>query len=125
MDVEVCVGGERCTAGSARDCVEKQKDMRSALRTLEEFAAAGMLSLAGRAVWHFEVQFPSVADWKEFVEKPTCGGIDADRKQLDVALSRTDGRVVIIEENFALVYARSASDSTDHGSAGLDPTPQP
>ena len=61
----------------------------------------------------------------EFVEKPTCGGIDADRKQLDGALSRTDGSVVTIEENYALVYERSASDSTDDGSAGLDPTPQP
>ena len=125
MDVEVCVGGERRAVGSAHDCVEKREDMRAALRTLEEFAASGMMSPTGRAVWHFEMQFRSVADWREFVEKPTCGGIDADRKQLDGALSRTDGSVVTIEENYALVYERSASDSTDDGSAGLDPTPQP
>ena len=69
-------------------------------------AASGMLSLVDRAVWQFEMQFPSAADWKDFVEKPTCGGIESDQEQLDAALSQTDGSIVIVEENFALVYER-------------------
>ena len=52
------------------------------------------------------MEFRSEPDWREFVERPTCGGIEADPRQLDEALARPDGCVVVTEDNLAAVYER-------------------
>ena len=71
-----------------------------------ELAAAGLFSLRHEALWQFEIQFLSHAAWAEFGNKPTCGGIESDPELLDAALSRPDGRIILTEENLALVYTR-------------------
>ena len=80
--------------------------MRAALSTTSELAASGLFSLRHEAVWRFEMQYSSPPDWMEFVNKPTCGGVDVDQKLLDAALSQPGGRIILTEENFALVYER-------------------
>ena len=60
------------------------------------------------ALWQFEMRFPSGEDWTEFLEKPSCGGVDADRELLEEAFSRPGGCIVLTEENVARVYERLA-----------------
>ena len=109
MDLEVRLGSERCPAGIAQDSPAKREDMREALRTVAELVTAGLFSLRNKAVWRFELQFQSPTDWTEFVDKPTCGGVEAEQELLDTALSRPDGRIILTEENLAFVYERLAS----------------
>jgi hypothetical protein len=58
------------------------------------------------AKWRFQTEFTSEEDWKEFAEKPTCGGIEADPRQLDEALAGRDSRIVVTEDNLASIYER-------------------
>jgi len=109
MDLEVRLGGERRPAGIAEDDLAKRESMRQALRTVAELTRAGLFSLRNEAVWRFELQFQSPADWTEFVDKPSCGGVEADQELLDAALSRPDGCVILTEEDLALVYEAGAS----------------
>lgn len=106
MDLEVRLGDDRRPVGNAQDCPIKIADMKAALRTVAELVAAGLFSLRHEALWQFEIQFLSQAAWAEFGNKPTCGGIESDPESLDAALSRPDGRIILTEENLALVYTR-------------------
>ena len=109
MDLEVRLGGERRPAGIAEDDPAKCENMRQALRTVAELARAGLFSLRNEAMWQFEVQFQSPADWTEFVDKPSCGGVEADQELLDAALLRPDGCIILTEEDMASVYERLGS----------------
>ena len=106
MDLEVRLGAELFPAGAARDSPAKCGDMREALRTLAELTTAGLFSLRSQALWRVEIQFRESADWAEFLDKPTCGGVEADEELLDTALSRPDGCIILTEENLAAVYER-------------------
>ena len=106
MNLEVRFGDQRSPAGVARDNPDKLGDMRESLRTVAELATAGLFSLRHEAAWQFEIHFPSPADWKEFLDKPTCGGVEADSELLDAALSQPDGSIVLTEENLTLVHER-------------------
>ena len=106
MDVEVRLGDRCHLAGVARDCPTKLEDMKASLATLARSVASGLFSLRNKAVWQFEMHYSSSPDWMEFVNKPTCGGIEADRDLLDAALSQPGGRIATIEETFAVVYER-------------------
>jgi hypothetical protein len=106
MRVDVCVDGETRPIGSARDTEEKQVDMRSSLRTLESLVAAGMFRQLAEGVWSFEMHYTDLGDWRAFVEKPTCGGVEVQQEQLEAALQREDGRVITAEEDLARVFER-------------------
>lgn len=106
MQVEVRVGIERRAVGTAQDSVDKRSDMREALRRVDEMVAAGLFSFRDRAEWRFQTEYPSEEDWKDFAEKPTCGGIEADPQQLDEAFALPDGCVILTEDNLASVYER-------------------
>ena len=106
MRVEVRVGDERRVVGTAQDSADKHADMRGSLRRVAEMVAAGLFRLRDEAKWLFEMEFRTEADWKEFAEKPTCGGIVADPRQLDEALARPDACVIVTQDNLAAVYER-------------------
>ena len=106
MQVEVRVGNERRAVGTAQDSVDKLSDMRQALRRVDEMVAAGLFALRDGAEWRFQTEYPSEEDWKEFAEKPTCGGIEADPQQLDEAFARPHSCVILTEDNLASVYER-------------------
>jgi len=106
MQVEVRVGAERRVVGTAQDSVDKRADMRESLRRVAEMVASDHFSLGDEAKWRFQMEYTSEEDWKEFAEKPTCGGIEADPRQLAEALARPDGRVILTEDNLASVYER-------------------
>jgi hypothetical protein len=107
MDLEVRLGARRIPLGVARDLPDKLVNMKEALRTLAELTAAGLFSLRGNAAWEFQYQFHSPADWREFIEKPTCGGVEVDRGRLETALGRPDGYVLLTEKDLASVYERT------------------
>ena len=107
MDLEVCLGERRIPVGVARDLPDKLVNMKQALRALAELTAAGLFSLRGNAAWEFQNQFWSPPDWREFIERPACGGVEADQGVLEAALARPDGYVLLTEENLAAVYERT------------------
>ncbi len=106
MTVEVHLGTERRVVGTAQDNADKRADMRGALRRVDEMVADGFLSVRGEAKWRFQTEYSAVEDWREFVERPTCGGLEADTRLIDAALARPDGRVTVTEDNLAVVYER-------------------
>ena len=106
MQVEVRIGGERRTVGTARDCDDKQADMRASLCRLAEVVEAGLFALRAESHWRFEMEFPTAEDWREFAEKPSCGGIDADARQLAAVLAQPDGAVIVSDDELAAVYER-------------------
>lgn len=106
MLVEARVGNERRALGTARDSPDKRSDMRAALRRVAEAVAAGLFSPRAEANWLLEMVFPSEQDWQEFADKPTCGGIEADPRQLEEALARPDGCIIVTDDNVAAVYVR-------------------
>ena len=106
MDLEVQFGNERQPVGTARDNPAKIADMTQALQSVDDAVRAGLFAPRDEVVWRFEIRFPSPEDWAEFVDKPTCGGIEADQAQLDAALARQDGCIVLTEDDLASVYTR-------------------
>ena len=106
MQVDVRVGSERRTVGSAQDNADKRAHMRGALHRVAETVETGLFMFRDEAKWRFQTEFTSEEDWKEFAEKPTCGGIAADSRQLDEALARPDGCVILTEDNLASIYER-------------------
>jgi len=108
ISIEVHVGGERRQAGIARDIAEKLVAMKASLRTLAELVESGLFSLLDEVKWQFEMQYHSLEDWQEFLDRPTCGGAEVDRKLLDAAFARQDGYIISTEDDLALMYERSA-----------------
>ena len=106
MQVEVRVGDARRAVGTAQDSAEKRVNMRESLLRVDEAVAAGLFSLRDEAKWRFQMEYSTEEDWKEFAEKPTCGGIEADPRQLDEAFVRSDGWVILTEDDLASVYER-------------------
>ena len=80
--------------------------MRAALRRVAETVTVGLFLLRGEAKWRLRMEFTTAQDWKEFLENPTCGGVEADRRQIDEALARPDGSVIVTEDNLAAAYQR-------------------
>ena len=113
MSLEVHLGARRLPAGEARETPEKYEDMRQALRKIAELTTAGLFALRRDAMWEFELHYESPEDWTEFHQRPNCGGVDADPELLDAALVRTDGRIVLTEENLAQVYERRSRTHPD------------
>jgi hypothetical protein len=112
MQVEVLLGDERRALGTAQDSVEKREEMRGALRRVAETVADGLFALRDQAKWRFEMEFTSEPDWREFIEKPTFGGVQADLRPIADALARPDGSVILTEDNLGEIYERL-------GAAGL------
>jgi hypothetical protein len=106
MQVEVRFGDDRREVGTAQDNADKRRNMRESLRRIDEMVAAGLFSLRDKANWRFRMEYSSEEDWKEFTEKPTCGGIEADPQQLDEAFAHPDGWVITTEDDLASVYER-------------------
>jgi hypothetical protein len=106
MRIEARFGNERRKVGTAQDSAEKLRAMRESLRRIAEMVAAGLFSLRDEAQWIFQMEYEFAKDWKEFTEKPNCGGIEADLQQLAAAFERADGCVVLTEEDLAAVYER-------------------
>ena len=112
MRVEMRIGAQRRVVGSAQDSADKRADMRAALRRVAEMVAAGRFSLCDEVSWRFQMEHWSEEDWNEFAEKPDCGGVEADPRQLDEALAHTEGCVILTEYNLASVYQRLDPGST-------------
>jgi hypothetical protein len=106
MQVEVLAGTALRTIGTAQDSSEKRASMRASLQRVAEAVGAGLFSLREETTWQFRMEYTSAEDWKEFAERPTCGGINADMRRLDEALARPDGRVLLTEDDLAAVYVR-------------------
>jgi len=106
MSVQVFTAGELRPAGRAWDSSEKYVDMRASMRVVEALPAGGLFRLLDRAAWLFEMRYTTPEAWSEFVDKPTCGGIRADDRLLETALSLPDGCIVLTEKNRAFVFER-------------------
>ena len=85
---------------------EKLEDMKASLRELEKFVTNGSFALRSEVHWQFEMRYPTVADWKEFLERPSHGGVEADQEMLDAALTHADGYVFSTEDDLAQSYER-------------------
>ena len=101
------LGNRRQPAGWARETPEKREDMRHALRTMAELAAAGLFLLLRDATWSYERHFESPRDWAECLERPWCGGAETDAALIDSAGTTCEGRIVLTEENVAQIFERS------------------
>lgn len=95
-------------AGSAWDQDDKRDAMKASLRTVAELVAEGLFALRRAAVWEFEMRYPELQDWEEFLNRPTCGGADVDSRRVREAFARPGGEIVSFEENLALVYTRTS-----------------
>ena len=110
MDLEVRLGSERRPAGIAFDNPPSREDMRLSHGKLTELTAAGLFSLRHETFYKFEFHFLSREDWSTFLTRPRAGGLEADADLIETALSRTDGRIVAVEEIAAGAYERRAAD---------------
>ncbi len=110
MDLEVRLGSERRPAGIAFDNPPSREDMRLSHGKLTELTAAGLFSLRQEIFYSFEFHFLSREDWSTFLTRPRAGGLEADADLIETALSRTDGRIVAVEEIVAGAYERRAAE---------------
>ena len=108
INLGVRLGGERRDAGIALENTEKLEDMKASLRTVTEDVAAGLFSMRNELKWQFEMQYPTPADWREFLDRPSNGGIEADPELIEDALGRPDGYVYSVEDDLAQAYERLA-----------------
>jgi hypothetical protein len=109
LDLEVCRGAVRRSAGTAFDDSECRKDMRASLRALAELTAAGLFKLQQEIRLDFEFHFPTAEDWTEWLARPRAGGLAANRELLDKtlpALASGEATIVATEKDVAGVYER-------------------
>jgi len=76
------------------------------MRAVEALPAGGLFRVLDRAPWLFEMRYTTPEAWSEFVDKPTCGGVRADDRLLEEALSLSGGYIVLTEKNLALAFER-------------------
>ena len=106
INLEVRLGDEREPAGTALDCAEKLVSMKGSLLALAASITDGLFALRDEMHWQFEMRYPTSAEWQDFIDRPSFGGVEADQELIDAALERPDGCVVSTEDDLAQSYER-------------------
>ena len=110
MSLEVRLGSERRSAGVAFDNPPSLEDMRLSHAKLTELTATGLFSLRYETCYKFNFHFLSREDWSTFLARPRAGGLEADPDLIETALSRTDGRIIAVDEILAGAYERRTAE---------------
>jgi hypothetical protein len=106
MGIEVCFGRERIPAGQVWDSDDKLYDMRAAFRAVTELAEAGYYRFLRKASCSYEFHHEERKEWLDFAEKPTAGPMKADFDLVERSLNDPNGKVIVIEPNYAQLYER-------------------
>jgi len=109
MRLEVGHGSSRRPLGLAHNAAWFYEDLRLTLVELDRLVDSGHLARLEREEFELEFSLDAPEDWRDFVNRPRAGGLDADPAQLahaEEALSRREAIMIATEGQRAAAFQR-------------------
>lgn len=94
MTLHALAGESRTVLGRVHETAEAGEDMRLARTALARAMEQGLFQRRNEAVFTLEIRFPAESDWREFLERPKTGNVDADPVRIASAYHR--GEMVMV-----------------------------
>ncbi len=109
MALDLVQASSRRSLGLAHNATSFHEDLRLTLLELDRLVEAGRLVRTHREKLEMEFRFDALEDWREFVNRPHAGHVDADIAQLDdaeAALVRGESAIIATESQIVIALSR-------------------
>jgi hypothetical protein len=109
MRLEVGHGSSRQPLGRVHNAAWFYEDLRLTLVELDRLVDSGLLARLEHEEFEVEFSVDAPEDWRDFVNRPRAGGLDAHPAQLthaEEALSRREAIMIVTEGQLAAAFRR-------------------